>query len=75
MRRARFLLRSLDMSDSIQHHVEIAPQFRERSGMAYDLTGMSRARENHPLGPDDLRALFPVRVRIDNLWMTLIAST
>jgi SAM-dependent methyltransferase len=42
---------------------------------AYDLARMPWAKENHLLGPADLRALFPVHVRIDNLWMTLVAST
>jgi SAM-dependent methyltransferase len=42
---------------------------------AYDLARMPWAKENHLLGPADLRALFPVPVRIDNLWMTLVAST
>jgi SAM-dependent methyltransferase len=41
----------------------------------YDLARMPWAKENHLLGPRDLRALFPVPVRIDNLWMTLVAST
>jgi SAM-dependent methyltransferase len=44
-------------------------------GRIYDLLGMPWARENHLLGPGDLRSLFPVPVRIDNLWMTLVAST
>lgn len=42
---------------------------------AYDLTGMPWAKENHLLGPAELRALFPGPVRIDNLWLTLVAST
>lgn len=42
---------------------------------AYDLAGKSWAKENHLLGPDDLRSLFPVPVRIVNLGMTLVAIT
>jgi SAM-dependent methyltransferase len=42
---------------------------------AYDVACMPWAKDNHLLGPADLRALFPVPVRIDNLWMTLVAST
>jgi SAM-dependent methyltransferase len=45
------------------------------AGRVYDLTRMPWAKENHLLGPKELRALFPVPVRIDNLWMTLAAST
>ena len=45
------------------------------AGRAYDLTGKSWARENHLLGPADLRGLFPVPVRISNLGPTLVAST
>ena len=45
------------------------------AGRVYDLLRMPWARENHLLGPGDLRSLFPVPVRIDNLWMTLVAST
>lgn len=42
---------------------------------AYDLVGKSWAKENHLLGPGDLRSLFPVPVRIVNLGMTLVAIT
>jgi len=45
------------------------------SGRAYDLVGKPWAKENHLLGPRDLRALFPVPVRIVNLGMTLVALT
>ena len=44
-------------------------------GRAYDLARMPWAKENHLLGPAELRALFPGPVRIDNLWLTLVAST
>jgi SAM-dependent methyltransferase len=42
---------------------------------AYDLAGKPWAKENHLLGPGDLRALFPVPVRIVNLGLTLVAIT
>jgi hypothetical protein len=42
---------------------------------AYDLARMPWAKENHLLGARDLRALFPVPVRIHNLGMTLVATT
>jgi SAM-dependent methyltransferase len=42
---------------------------------AYDLARMPWAKENHLLGSSGLRALFPGPVRIDNLWLTLVAST
>jgi SAM-dependent methyltransferase len=42
---------------------------------AYDLTGRGFAKENHLLGPSDLRALFPGPVRVVNLGMTLVALT
>jgi SAM-dependent methyltransferase len=45
------------------------------AGSIYDLVRKPWARDNHLLGPGDLRSLFPVPVRIDNLWMTLVAST
>jgi SAM-dependent methyltransferase len=45
------------------------------AGRVYDLARMPWAKENHLLDARDLRALFPVPVRIDNLWMTLVAST
>ncbi len=45
------------------------------AGRVYDLTGRSWARENHLLGPAELRALFPVSVRISNLGLTLVATT
>lgn len=41
----------------------------------YDGARMPWAKHNHLLGPADLRSLFAVPVRIDNLWMTLVAST
>lgn len=40
---------------------------------AYDLAGKGFAKENHLLGPAELRALFPGPVRIVNLGMTLVA--
>lgn len=40
---------------------------------AYDLLRKPWAKENHLLGPADLRGLFPVDVRIVNLGMTLVA--
>jgi SAM-dependent methyltransferase len=43
------------------------------AGRAYDLTGKSWARENHLLGVNDLRELFPRPVRIVNLGLTLVA--
>jgi SAM-dependent methyltransferase len=45
------------------------------AGRAYDLARMPWAKENHLLGARDLRALFPVPVRIQNLGMTLVATT
>jgi SAM-dependent methyltransferase len=45
------------------------------AGRAYDLVGKPWARENHLLGPSDLRALFPGPVEIHNLGMTLVATT
>ncbi len=42
---------------------------------AYDLAGKGFAKDNHLLGPDGLRSLFPVPVRIVNLGMTLVAIT
>ena len=45
------------------------------AGRAYDLAGRSWARENHLLGPAELRRLFPVPVEIRNLGMTLVATT
>jgi SAM-dependent methyltransferase len=42
---------------------------------AYELTRRGWAKENHLLGPGDLRRLFPVPVRIVNLGMTLVAIT
>ena len=41
----------------------------------YDLVRKPWARENQLLGPGDLRALFPVPVRVHNLGMTLVATT
>jgi SAM-dependent methyltransferase len=45
------------------------------AGRAYDLVRKPWAKENHLLGPAELRALFPVPVRIHNLGMTLVATT
>ncbi len=45
------------------------------AGRVYDLVGKSWARDNTLLGPADLRSLFPVRVEIRNLGMTLVATT
>jgi SAM-dependent methyltransferase len=42
---------------------------------AYDLAGRSWAKDNHLLGPRDLRELFPGPVRVVNLGMTLVAIT
>jgi SAM-dependent methyltransferase len=42
---------------------------------AYDLAGKGFAKDNHLLGPDGLRSLFPAPVRIVNLGMTLVAIT
>ncbi len=39
----------------------------------YDLAGKGWARENHLLGPRELRALFPGPVRVVNLGMSLVA--
>jgi SAM-dependent methyltransferase len=41
----------------------------------YDLVRMPWAKDNHLLGPGDLRALFSVPVRIQNLGLTLVATT
>jgi hypothetical protein len=40
---------------------------------AYDLVRKPWAKENHLLGPSDLRGLFPGDVRVVNLGMTLVA--
>jgi SAM-dependent methyltransferase len=45
------------------------------AGRAYDVARMPWAKENELLGPSGLRELFPGDVRIDNLWLTLVAST
>jgi hypothetical protein len=42
---------------------------------SYDLARMAWAKENHLLGPADLRSLFPVPVRVVNLGLTLVAIT
>jgi SAM-dependent methyltransferase len=42
---------------------------------AYELAGRAWAREIELLGPRDLRRLFPARVRIVNLGLTLVAIT
>ena len=47
----------------------------DAAARAYDLVGKSWAKENHLLGPADLRSLFPVPVRVHNLGMTLVATT
>ena len=47
----------------------------ELSARAYALAGKPWARENHLLTGRDLRRIFPVPVRIDNLGMTLVATT
>jgi SAM-dependent methyltransferase len=43
------------------------------SGRVYDKVGKGWARENHLLGPRDLRSLFPGEVVVRNLGMTLVA--
>ncbi len=43
------------------------------SHRVYDLAGKGFAKENHLLGPGDLRAVFPSPVRIVNLGLTLVA--
>ena len=45
------------------------------AGRAYDVAGKPWARENHLLGPRELRSLFPGPVRIHNLGLTLVATT
>ena len=45
------------------------------AGRAYDLVRKPWAKENHLLGPSELRALFSVPVRVHNLGMTLVATT
>ena len=45
------------------------------AGHAYDLAGKPWARENHLLGPAELRRLFPVPAEIRNLGLTLVATT
>ena len=47
----------------------------ELAGRVYDLAGKPWARENRLLGPRELRALFPIPVRIHNLGLTLVATT
>jgi SAM-dependent methyltransferase len=42
---------------------------------AYDLAGKPWAKDNHLLSPRELRALFPVPVRVVSLGMTLAAIT
>jgi SAM-dependent methyltransferase len=42
---------------------------------AYELARKEWAKENHLLGPADLRRLFPVPVRVVNLGLTLVAIT
>ena len=45
------------------------------AGRAYDLARKPWAKDNHLLGPAELRALFSVPVRVHNLGMTLVATT
>jgi SAM-dependent methyltransferase len=45
------------------------------AGRTYDAVGKSWARDNHLLGPRDLRSLFPGAVEIRNLGLTLVATT
>jgi SAM-dependent methyltransferase len=45
------------------------------AGRVYHLVRKPWARENQLLGPGELRALFPVPVRVHNLGMTLVATT
>jgi hypothetical protein len=45
------------------------------TGRVYDAVGKPWAKDNHLLGPAELRALFPVPVRIVNLGLTLVAIT
>jgi SAM-dependent methyltransferase len=47
----------------------------EVADRAYELAGKGWARDNHLLGPADLRGLFPDPVRIVNLGLTLVAIT
>ena len=50
--------------------------FPERAGhRVYDAVRMPWAKENHLLGPAELRSLFPVPVRVHNLGLTLVATT
>ncbi len=48
---------------------------RPASNRAYDLARKPWAKENRLLSPAELRALFPVPVRIVNLGLTLVAMT
>ncbi len=43
------------------------------SHRVYDRTGREWAKENHLLGPRELRSLFPGHVHVHNLGMTLVA--
>ena len=45
------------------------------AGRVYERLEMAWAKENHLLGPGELRRLFPVPVRIVNLGLTLVAIT
>jgi SAM-dependent methyltransferase len=45
------------------------------AGRVYDAAGKPWAKDNHLLGPAELRALFPVPVRIVNLGLTIVAIT
>jgi SAM-dependent methyltransferase len=47
----------------------------EAAGRVYDLAGKPWAKENRLLGPNELRALFPVPARVHNLGLTLVATT
>ena len=50
--------------------------FPERAAhRVYDAVRMPWAKENHLLGPAELRSLFPVPVRVHNLGLTLVATT
>ncbi len=46
---------------------------RPLAGRAYEVAGKGWAKENHLLGPRELRALFPGSVRIVNLGLTIVA--
>ncbi len=57
-------------------HLPLVHWLPERAAhRVYDLAGKGFARDNHLLGPADLRALFPGPVRVVNLGLTLVAIT